>query len=142
MPRPGFPSGTVGHAYIAIPCHDKQSIVTYLQDYEEYLKKYDLDPLNPEGTKRFGDGTTENQWYGRLAYYSELACWYAMANPDAALTTYFDVTPEVEGERVSHHPLYKVDTRRELGSNDLPFSVTSLHTVTQTHLGPTQPSRT
>jgi len=73
---------------------DKPSISTYLQDYEAYLKKYDLDPLNPEGTKRFGDGSTANQWYGQLAYYSELACWYAMADPDAALTAYFNVTPD------------------------------------------------
>ncbi|MCK9308375.1 MAG: glycosyl hydrolase, partial [Methanoculleus sp.] len=70
---------------------DPAAIRTYQQKYEAYLKQYNLDPLNPEGTERFGNNETANQWYGQLAYYSELACWYAMAEPDAALTAYFDV---------------------------------------------------
>ncbi|MCK9307614.1 MAG: PKD domain-containing protein, partial [Methanoculleus sp.] len=73
---------------------DPAAIRTYQQKYEAYLKQYNLDPLNPDGKERFGDNTTANQWYGQLAYYSELACWYAMAEPDAALTAYFDVAPD------------------------------------------------
>ncbi|MDN7023626.1 PGF-pre-PGF domain-containing protein [Methanoculleus sp. FWC-SCC1] len=73
---------------------DPAAIRTYQQQYEAYLKQYNLDPINPDGKERFGNNETANQWYGQLAYYSELACWYAMAEPDAALAAYFDVAPD------------------------------------------------
>lgn len=67
-------------------------IESYIAKYFAYIKKWDMDPLNPQGKKwnQPWDGTnkTGNPWYADSSYYSELACWYALTNPDEAYTKF------------------------------------------------------
>ena len=69
---------------------DKPWITSYTAAYEAYLKKWNMDPQNPQGHS----AADPNQpWYSQLAYYGEMACWYAMADPSGALSKFFPLDP-------------------------------------------------
>jgi len=69
---------------------DKSYISDYVGKYEAYVKKWNLDPLSPQGTV-WQNGSSP--WSGNLAYYGELACWYAIADPAKAKSTFFPLDP-------------------------------------------------
>jgi PKD repeat protein len=73
---------------------NKTMIESYSSKYLEFISKgkWDMDPLNPNGQHwnqpYNGNEKTGNPWSGEIAYNSELACWYALINPDKAASTF------------------------------------------------------
>ncbi|PKL58732.1 MAG: hypothetical protein CVV33_10370, partial [Methanomicrobiales archaeon HGW-Methanomicrobiales-4] len=69
---------------------DKSWITSYTTAYEAYLKKWNMDPQHPQG---YSAADPTQPWYSQLAYYGEMACWYAMADPSGALSKFFPLDP-------------------------------------------------
>ncbi len=70
---------------------DKDAIKSLVSDYSAYVKSHNIDPMNPAGTVWQNNASP---WVGVLAYYGELACWYALADPDNALSAFFPLNPD------------------------------------------------
>ncbi|MDD1725146.1 MAG: PKD domain-containing protein, partial [Methanospirillum sp.] len=70
---------------------DKSWINSTVSAYDSYISTWNLDPLHPSGTV-WQNGNS--QWNAQLAYYGELACWYAVADPEKAFSSFFPLDPD------------------------------------------------
>lgn len=65
---------------------DKSWIPAFVTKYDDYLKKWNLDPEYPQNRNKMDPG---QPWAADLAYYGDMACWYSMADPDKAFSRFF-----------------------------------------------------
>ena len=66
-------------------------IESYMAAFSAYVTKWNIDPMKPPNGKSWLDTTAP--FKGELSYYVEIAPWYALVNPTAALQKYFPLDP-------------------------------------------------
>lgn len=82
---------------------DTSYITSYIANYTAYIRKWNMDPLNPAGTVWQDD---KSPWGSNLAYYGELACWYAVAEPEKARSMFFPLDPATANvENPTYHTI-------------------------------------
>lgn len=56
--------------------------------YQDFVTALNIDPQKPKGNEKF---SVKNQWIGVCLFYAHLAKYYALSDPDNAITKFYDV---------------------------------------------------
>lgn len=73
---------------------DKAYVQQRMADYDAFVTHFEIDPLNPKGQPTYSEA---NPWLaGYLKFYSILSRYYALTDPQNALTRYYNVEPDFD----------------------------------------------